>query len=299
MTTSNINQTKIVIDSKSGFCFGVSNAIKTAEEQLQKGERLDSIGDIVHNEEEIKRLKEKGLKSIALHQVSSSTSNKILFRAHGEPPSSYKQIKDSGKELIDATCPVVLKLQQRIKKAWMDLDKTTSQIVIYGKKNHAEVIGLSGQTNNEAIVVQTKEDLNLVDKNKHIILFSQTTMSHEGLKETEQILSKHLNSGKNLRVHKTICAQVGNRVPHLEKFAKQYKLVIFVGGKKSSNGKVLYNVCRAQNPETYFVSEVEEVQPSWFNPPPSSIGICGATSTPKWLMENVAEKINTLLTKNK
>jgi 4-hydroxy-3-methylbut-2-enyl diphosphate reductase len=288
--------TTIVIDAKSGFCFGVTRAIQTAETHLLQEGALSSLGDIVHNEEEIKRLKDSGLHSIDLSELAATTSPKVLFRAHGEPPSSYKAVKAAGKEIVDATCPVVLKLQQRIKKAWQEVKTANGQIVIYGKKNHAEVVGLCGQTNNEAIVVQTPDDLKGVDPGKKTILFAQTTMSHSGLEEIELLLKTHLTNPENLSVHKTICAQVGNRVPHLKVFARQYDLIIFVGGKKSSNGKVLYEVCRSVNPQTYFISAIEEIQRSWFQPAPASIGICGATSTPQWLMENVAENIQSLLT---
>lgn len=296
MNSGNKISTTIVIDSKSGFCFGVTKAIQTAEDQLQKGAGLTSLGDIVHNEEEIKRLRNNGLHSISLSELAASTSPKVLFRAHGEPPSSYEAIQASGKEIVDATCPVVLKLQQRINKAWQEAKATNGQIVIYGKKNHAEVVGLCGHTNNEAIVIQEPGDLKLVDPTKKTILFAQTTMSHSGLEAMELLLRNHLTNADNLSVHKTICAQVGNRVPHLKKFAKQHQLIIFVGGKKSSNGKVLYEVCRSVNPQAYFISTVEEIQRSWLYPAPTSIGICGATSTPHWLMENVAESIQSLLT---
>jgi 4-hydroxy-3-methylbut-2-en-1-yl diphosphate reductase len=296
MNSDNTKSTTIVIDSKSGFCFGVTKAIQTAEAHLLQEGGLSSLGDIVHNEEEIKRLNHNGLHSIDLSQLASTTSSKVLFRAHGEPPSSYKAIKAAGKEIVDATCPVVLKLQQRIKKAWQEVKAGKGQIVIYGKKNHAEVVGLCGQTNNEAIVVQTPEDLQLVDSGKKTVLFAQTTMSHSGLEEIELLLRKHLANPDNLTVHKTICGQVGNRVPHLKIFASQYDLIIFVGGKKSSNGKVLYEVCRAVNPRICFVSAIEDLHPSCFQPVPASIGVCGATSTPKWLMEKVAENIQSLLT---
>jgi 4-hydroxy-3-methylbut-2-enyl diphosphate reductase len=298
MNSDKNTTTIIAIDSKSGFCFGVSKAIQTAEEHLQKGDDLTSLGDIVHNEEEIRRLRNKGLRTITHSDLSSSDRTKVLFRAHGEPPSSYEALKAAGKQIIDATCPVVLKLQQRINKIWQDTKTTNSQIVIYGKKNHAEVIGLCGQTNNEAIVLQTADDLKLTDPTKKTILFAQTTMSHKGLEQIETLLRNHLNNPENLTVHKTICAQVGNRVPHLKKFAKQYNLIIFVGGQKSSNGQILYEVCRSANPQSHFISTIEEIHPSWLSPAPASIGICGATSTPQWLMENVADKIKSLLTSN-
>jgi 4-hydroxy-3-methylbut-2-en-1-yl diphosphate reductase len=295
MNAEKKDATIIVIDTKSGFCFGVSRAIKTAEEHLQKGGELTSLGDIVHNDEEINRLREKGLQSAGLSDLTTSGSPKVLFRAHGEPPSSYKIIQAAGKQIIDATCPVVLKLQQRIQKAWQEIKMVRGQIIIYGKKNHAEVIGLNGQINNEAIVVQSPADLHLVDTDKKTILFAQTTMSQSGLKEMEELLKAHLSPPQDLTVHKTICAQVGNRVPHLKEFASQFQVIIFVGGRKSSNGKVLYEVCRSVNHHSHFISGIEEIQPAWLNPAPTSIGICGATSTPKWLMENVAEKIKILL----
>ena len=296
MTSNKNTATTITIDSKSGFCFGVSKAIHTAEEHLQTGNGLTSLGDIVHNEEEMKRLQDKGLHSIGLSDLRSSTHPKVLFRAHGEPPSSYQALRAAGKEIIDATCPVVLKLQQRINKVWQETKSANSQIVIYGKKNHAEIIGLCGHTDNEAIVVQTSDDLKRVDPTKKTILFAQTTMSHAGLEEIALLLSGHLNKAEDLTVHKTICAQVGNRVPHLKTFATQHALIIFVSGKKSSNGKVLFEVCRTANPQSHFISAIEEIHPSWVSPAPASIGICGATSTPQWLMENVAVKIKSLLT---
>lgn len=287
----------IEIDQKSGFCFGVSRAVKLAEEHLEQGGTLTSIGAIVHNEEEFKRLKRLGLHSAQLDKLPEDKEQTLLFRAHGEPPSSYQQVKREGRKLIDATCPVVRKLQERVHKAWEEMKAEGGQVLIYGKKGHAEVAGLLGQTNNEALVLQFPEEVKAVDRHKKTVLFSQTTMSRSGLEQIEAALREHLEHPDLLKSHRTICAQVGNRVPHLKKFANKHDLLIFVAGKESSNGKVLFEVCRANNPRTFFISSPEELQKPWFEPLPASIGICGATSTPQWLMEQVAAATAALFTR--
>ncbi|NLX72568.1 MAG: 4-hydroxy-3-methylbut-2-enyl diphosphate reductase [Bacteroidales bacterium] len=290
-------QTSIEIDSGSGFCFGVSRAVKLAEEQLAKGGRLISIGDIVHNEEEVERLHQKGLISSDLDKLTGPPGTPVLFRAHGEPPASYQKVKQEGRSLIDASCPVVLKLQLRINKAWKEALAANGQIVIYGKKGHPEVTGLCGYTNNRAIVVQHPEDVAQIDRDKPTALFAQTTMSYKGYEEMEALIREHLSKPDLLKVNKTICGQVANRMPNLKVFAAKHELIIFVGGNKSSNAKVLFEVCKSENPRSFFVSSLEEIDEKWLEPAVASIGICGATSTPLWLMEQVAESMRGILDK--
>jgi len=285
----------IVVDSESGFCFGVSRAVKMAEKQLDKNESLTSLGDIVHNNEEVLRLEKKGLRTISHSEISLLSNEKVLLRAHGEPPSTYSSLKNKGVTVIDATCPVVLKLQNKVRYAWQNMNKQNRQIVIYGKKGHPEVSGLLGQTDGEAIVISSAEDLALLDEKKNIELFSQTTMSNQGLNEIEQAIRTKFGNSINLIVHHTICAQVENRAPHLKNFAKQFELIIFVGGEKSSNGKMLFNVCKAVNRHTYYAHSDLAVEKDWFESAPKSVGICGATSTPHWLMEKVAKKVSRIV----
>ncbi len=287
----------IEIDSGSGFCFGVSRAVKMAEEQLEKGTGLTSIGDIVHNEEEVKRLRSKGLNTSALDRVESSDETPLLFRAHGEPPTSYKKAKDEGRTVIDATCPVVLKLQQRVHKAWLQAKAENGLVVIYGKKGHPEVTGLCGYTDNEALVVQHLEDLDQLGSDKKVYLFAQTTMSHKGYSDIQELIRNKLSNANDLVAHNTICGQVANRIPKLKEFAARHNVVIFVGGTMSSNAKVLFEACKDENNRTYFVAGPGEVERQWFDSPVHSIGICGATSTPYWLMEQVAEYVGIILEK--
>lgn len=285
----------IEIDSKSGFCFGVSRAVKLAEGELQKGSPLASLGDIVHNDEEINRLKQMGMQSVSLSNADAIKEDTVLFRAHGEPPSSYDAMRQAGKKVVDATCPVVIKLQQRVRDAWQQLRPEGGQVIIYGKKGHAEVIGLVGQTNGEAVVVQTETDLELIDPNKPTVLFAQTTMSYEGLERMEAAIRSRLKPGVLFHAHKTICAQVGNRVPHLKNFAVNYDAVFFVGGVHSSNGKVLFTVCEKVNPRTFYITSLADISETMLTPIPHKIGVCGATSTPQWLMEQVADKLRVML----
>ncbi|HKL71586.1 MAG TPA: 4-hydroxy-3-methylbut-2-enyl diphosphate reductase [Marinilabiliaceae bacterium] len=280
----------IEIDDKSGFCFGVSRAIKMAEDFIEKEGTLYSSGDIVHNEEEVLRLNNKGLVTINPHAENDLNNKAVLFRAHGEPPSSYQKMKGVGARVLDATCPVVIKLQERVHNAWKELQLVNGQIAIYGNKGHAEVVGLIGQTNNEAIVLEGVDDVKLLNPDKKTVLFSQTTKSRDGLQDIENALRRHLKRSDDLQVHRTICAQVGNRVPHLKSFAPKFDLLLFVAGSKSSNGKVLFEVCRGANPHSYYVSAADDIQADWINIPSVSVGVCGATSTPYWLMEEVAER---------
>lgn len=276
---------KVQIDQNSGFCFGVVYAIEMAEDLLESEGHLYCLGDIVHNDEEVKRLESKGLKIISHDDLRSLHDANVLIRAHGEPPSTYQLAIQNNLTLIDASCPVVLKLQNRIKNSFDKKDK----IYIYGKHGHAEVIGLLGQTNDEAVVFQSLEELDLDTLPKSITLYSQTTKSTDAFYE---IKAKLEAAGVTLNTHDTICRQVSNRDKELRAFAQQYDHIIFVSGTKSSNGKVLYNICKENNPRTYFISNKTELKKEWFTEH-SSIGICGATSTPMWLMEDVRDELNT------
>ncbi len=281
---------RVEIDQGSGFCFGVVNAIKSAEKELMQDEQLACLGDIVHNNQEVKRLQEKGLETINHEQLSSLKGQKVLLRAHGEPPSTYKLAETNNIRIIDATCPVVIQLQKKIKKQYETSDPDRSQIVIFGKIGHAEVNGLVGQTDGHAIVIEKKEDIGHLDFNKEIYLFSQTTMSLSDFGEIVRLIEKHVKPGIAFRYFDTICRQVANRMPNIKKFATRHDLVLFVAGKKSSNGKVLYEECLQANPNTHLISTVDEIDPEWLKGI-DSVGICGATSTPKWLMEEVARHL--------
>lgn len=271
------------IDQDSGFCFGVVYAIDMAEEILEEDGYLYCLGDIVHNDEEVARLRDKGLRIIDHQQFSELRNEKVLIRAHGEAPETYKTALENNITLIDASCPVVLKLQNRIKTSY-DNDEN---IVIYGKHGHAEVIGLQGQTNNEALVFQDLDELNRLNLPKEITLYSQTTKSTDTF---YQIRDELMNKGYEVKANDTICRQVSNRYDDLGKFVVQFDKVVFVAGKKSSNGKVLFDVCRQSNPATYFVSDPKEIDPTWFAED-EKVGICGATSTPRWLMEKVQAQL--------
>ncbi|MFN6945445.1 MAG: 4-hydroxy-3-methylbut-2-enyl diphosphate reductase [Cytophagaceae bacterium] len=273
----------ITIDDNSGFCFGVIYAIEMAESILEEKGYLYCLGDIVHNEEEIKRLIDKGLRVIDYKELQNLKNEPVLIRAHGEPASTYELASKNNLELIDASCPVVLKLQNRIKSAY----DSSIPIYIYGKNGHAEVVGLQSQTNNEAIVFADESELDIPNLPKKIAVFSQTTKSTKSLYE---IKDKLINSGVEVEFNDTICRQVSNRDKELSIFAKKFDKIIFVAGKKSSNGKVLYNVCLQSNPDTHFISSEEELQKTIFRDN-ETIGICGATSTPRWLMEKVKDKI--------
>jgi len=281
----------ITIDKESGFCFGVTSAIKKAEEELQKGP-LSCLGDIVHNGQEVQRLEQAGLKTIDYQDLQTMQGGRVLLRAHGEPPSTYLTAAANHINIIDATCPVVLMLQKRIRQCYQDHPQ--AQIVIYGQRGHAEVIGLMGQTNNTAIVIERLEDLSKIDFTHDIYLFSQTTKSVDEFNEIVHNLQSsilNLQSSITFQYYDTICRNVANRVEKLRAFAQSQDLVIFVGGQKSSNAKVLFEHCRDANPNSIFISSPDDINSSFINPSFSKIGICGATSTPLWLMEQCREKL--------
>lgn len=290
---------EITIDKNSGYCFGVEYAIQMAEDELEHGDMLYCLGDIVHNNMEVQRLHEKGLRIIDKEQLGQLHDCKVLIRAHGEPPETYEMALKNNIELIDASCPVVLKLQNRVKNAFDKVKQEKGQVVIFGQKGHAEVIGLAGQTNNEAIIVTDVEDLRQIDFSKPISFFSQTTKSTEGFykmkAEIETRIIAEQATQENLDANDSICRQVSNREPQLEKFSQEHDVILFVSGKKSSNGKALFQVCKAHNPNSYFIENEEEIDSSWFVQA-QRVGICGATSTPMWLMEKVETHIkNTIL----
>ncbi len=287
---------KVTIDPHSGFCFGVVFAIQMAEDELEQSGSLYCLGDIVHNNKEIERLKAKGLKIINHEDLKTMHDCKVLIRAHGEPPETYQLAINNNIELIDASCPVVLKLQNRVRTSFDGIEKQNGQIVIYGEVGHAEVEGLVGQTNGDAIIVSKEEDLEKVDFSKPVYFFSQTTKSTDGFNRMQHLIEERIkaNQGEvdsdNFISNDTVCRQVSNREPQLRKFAKEYDAIVFVSGKKSSNGKALYGVCKEENEQTYFISEPEELAEIDFKGI-NSVGICGATSTPMWLMEEVANTL--------
>jgi 4-hydroxy-3-methylbut-2-en-1-yl diphosphate reductase len=273
----------ITIDSNSGFCFGVVYAIEMAEDALRERGYLYCLGDIVHNDEEVKRLKAKGLRIINHEELKELKNEPVLIRAHGEPPSTYKIAIENNITLIDATCPVVLKLQNRIRNSH---DKKET-IFLMGKKGHAEVTGLMGQINNEGHVFSDISELDNQELPNEVTLYTQTTKSKQKFKETREALEAR---GVKVNAHDTICSQVSDRDSELRNFAKAYDKIVFVSGTKSSNGKVLYNVCKEQNASTIFISNADELDLSWFSSG-DSVGICGATSTPMWLMEDVKNRL--------
>ncbi len=276
---------KIEIDEGSGFCFGVTTAIKKAEEELATGSELYCLGDIVHNGMECERLHNMGLKTINHDEFATLHDKKVLLRAHGEPPSTYLEAQANGIEIIDATCPVVLQLQRRIKRQY-DANPE-AQIVIFGKNGHAEVLGLVGQTDQKAIVIEHADEACRLDFSRDIYLYSQTTKSLDEFHAIIEYIQAHISPEATFKSFDTICRQVANRMPNICSFATKHDLILFVSGRKSSNGKVLFNACKAKNPHTYLIEGPEEIDPAWLSGA-ESIGICGATSTPKWLMEKVA-----------
>lgn len=277
---------KTEIDDRSGFCFGVVKAIKKAEELLDQGEVVYCVGQIVHNEEEVNRLKEKGLITISHEELPKYEHKNILFRAHGEPPESYSRAREHDNRIVDASCPIILKLQKDIRKAYQNGEN----IFIFGKHNHPEVIGLNGQTSNQAVVFQSLEELRKKDIPEQLTLFSQTTMS---LDEFNKIVDYLKNRGTDVKVRDSICRQVANRRQEMERFCQTHDRIVFVAGKHSSNGKVLYNICKQKNPRAHFVSSAKEVRSEWFSKE-ESVGICGATSTPQWLLLQVKETVDEL-----
>lgn len=279
----------IEIDEGSGFCFGVTTAISKAEEELSASHTLHCLGDIVHNGSECERLHTMGLITINHEEFAHlPAGSKVLLRAHGEPPHTYAQAREQGINIIDATCPVVLQLQKRIRKVYEEAEP--SQIVIYGKRGHAEVLGLVGQTEGQAIVIERLEEAECLDFSRNICLFSQTTMPLEGFRQIVDFITGHIQAPAQFRYFDTICRQVANRLPNIRKFAARHDVVIFVCGLKSSNGRVLHEACRQVNPRSYLVDQPAAIRPEWFEGA-GSVGICGATSTPKWLMEDCREAI--------
>jgi 4-hydroxy-3-methylbut-2-en-1-yl diphosphate reductase len=289
----------VEIDKRSGFCFGVRNAVEIAEKALSEGEKVFSLGPIVHNDKEVERLASLGLESIDHDQFRKLRDCKVLIRAHGEPPETYLTAASNNITIIEATCPIVKRLQSRIKETWFRTRENNGQIAIFGKPGHAEVTGLLGQINNEGILVSEPSDLDKIDIHRPVHLFAQTTMGIKDYYNFADILrgKMELNGVADidnmLKVNRTICGQVSNREPHLKEFARRHEIVIFVSGRESSNGRMLYSVCRSINPDTHFVSSPEEIEKSWFGGK-KSVGICGATSTPKWLIEKIHDIISNI-----
>ena len=286
----------IEIDDGSGFCFGVTTAIKKAEEELARGEKLYCLGDIVHNGMECDRLRDMGLITINHDEMRQLHNAKVLLRAHGEPPETYELARKNNIEIIDATCPVVLKLQKRIKEQYDE--NNDRQIVIFGKKGHAEVLGLVGQTQSRAIVIESSDEVTKLDFSRDIYLYSQTTKSLDEFNSIIEYIKAHISPdatpSATFKSFDTICRSVANRMPNISKFAAKHNLILFVCGRKSSNGKVLYNECLRVNPNSHLIEDPKEIDPSWLEGI-DSVGICGATSTPRWLMEQCSEAIQKML----
>ena len=288
---------QIEIDNGSGFCFGVTTAIKKAEEELAKGGTLYCLGDIVHNSMEVERLHENGLITINHDQLRELHDVKVLLRAHGEPPETYELARRNNIEIIDATCPVVLQLQKRIKKQYEEgtdipehKEDADRQIVIFGKNGHSEVLGLVGQTHSRAIVIEKFDDVKKLDFNRSIYLYSQTTKSLDEFHHIIDYIQSHISPEAEFKSFDTICRQVANRMPNIANFASKHDVVVFVAGRKSSNGKVLFKECQSVNANSHQVESADEIDMQWFNGA-KTVGICGATSTPKWLMEECRDYI--------
>jgi len=295
---------EITIDKNSGYCFGVEYAIQMAENELEQSGHLYCLGDIVHNSMEVKRLAEKGLQVIEKSDMAQLRDCKVLIRAHGEPPETYQLALENNIELIDASCPVVLKLQNRVKNEFDTIQRKGGNMIIYGQQGHAEVIGLNGQIGNKATIVTKVEDLENLDYSKPISLFSQTTKSTDGFQKIKKRIEekpKEVQSAEDLSslldANDSICRQVSNREPQLLEFAPQFDLLIFVSGRKSSNGRALFAVCESVNSNCHFIENETEILPQWLEGV-NSVGICGATSTPLWLMQQVAEKVEELSKSN-
>ncbi len=290
---------QIEIDNGSGFCFGVTTAIQKAEEELARGNKLYCLGDIVHNGMECERLREMGLITINHDELAQLHNAKVLLRAHGEPPETYELARQNNIEIIDATCPVVLQLQKRIKRQYNSNNqsanpsqsvKSAAQIVIFGKKGHAEVLGLVGQTHSNAIVIEHFDEVSQLDFSRDIYLYSQTTKSLDEFHRIIEYIQEHISLDATFKSFDTICRSVANRMPNISQFASRHDLILFVCGRKSSNGKVLFEECRRVNPNAHLIEGPEEIDPKWLEGI-QTVGICGATSTPKWLMEQCRDKI--------
>ena len=282
----------VTIDENSGFCFGVVRAIGEAEDALAKMGKVYSLGDIVHNRVEVQRLEELGLGTVSHDDMPSLGGATLLIRAHGEPPRTYRRAEELGIKLIDATCPVVARLQRRIRDAYDKMQAVDGSVVLLGKRGHAEVVGLTGQVNDDVVVVEREDDLNLVDFSRPIYFLSQTTQSIDLFNRLGEEIVRRSGDAERVTLDDTICRRVAGREESLTQFSRSVDVVIFVAGRKSSNGKVLCEVCRKANERTYNIEDVGELEAAWFEGV-ESVGICGATSTPRWLMERVAEAINT------
>ncbi len=285
---------KIEIDKNSGYCFGVEFAIQMAEDEMGGGQSLYCLGDIVHNRMEVERLHNQGLKIIDRQALKDLYNCKVLIRAHGEPPETYRIALENNIELVDASCPVVLKLQNRVKGSYDALMEKNGQIVIYGKPGHAEVVGLTGQTSDQAIVITSESDLDQLDFSRPIVLFSQTTKNTDGFYKIKSLIEERIIDEKgelidgDFKANDSICRQVSNREPQMEKFSTRHDVILFVAGKKSSNGLALFGVCKQFNPRSHFIENEDEIDLEWIQPD-DSVGICGATSTPRWLMEKISD----------
>ncbi len=277
------------IEKKSGFCFGVKRVIQMAEEALDKGEKLYCLGEIVHNQKEVERLTAKGMVFIDTDDLKELTNVKVLIRAHGEPPETYALAERNNIELIDGTCPIVRTLQKKVKDRFEDSGPET-RILIYGKKGHPEVIGLNGQTGYNALVISSVDEVPDPGNTTSISLFSQTTMDGQGFAEVCDKLSTFAHPGLEIEINNTICNHISHRQPGIEAFAESNELILFVAGKNSSNGRILYEICRKKNPNSYLISELEDIQAEWFTGV-NNVGITGATSTPVWFLEQVKERL--------
>lgn len=283
---------KIMIDPDSGFCFGVNRAIQTAENELEAGHAVFSLGELVHNQVQMDKLKEKGLKVVTHADLPTLKGKTVLFRAHGEPPETFQLANELGITVIDATCPIVTKLQKRINISFEKDEKSSLQIVIYGKNGHAEVAGLNGNAGNKAIIINSENDFRLIDFSKPIHLFSQTTMDAEGYQSIESAIRQRMQLAGNpdLEINKSVCRQVSGRAPSLRKFAASYNVIIFVAGHNSANGAYLFGICKMTNERSYLVNDIHDIDNHWFNGV-ETVGVSGATSTPGWQIEQVADYI--------
>lgn len=281
---------KISLDKTAGFCYGVKKAIETAEKEIDAGNEIYSLGELVHNNEEIERLHRKGLKTVSKTELMLLKNKTVLFRAHGEPPDTYRQLHEKGIRLIDATCPVVIKLQERVNSSYLKMKAMGGNVLIFGKKGHAEVLGLVGQTNDEALVFSHPEELDSIDLSKPVEVFSQTTMSGEEYEIVSEKISRICSEKgqSHCVIHHSICGQVSRRVPALKKLAAENDVIIFISGKQSSNGKFLYGLAKSVNQNSYWIESTREISKEWFKSA-NSVGISGATSTPPWQLEEVVE----------
>ncbi len=284
----------IEIDPKAGFCFGVTRVVSKAEEIIQLHGQLYCLGEIVHNQKEIERLEKIGLKTITCDEYLKLSNCRVLIRAHGEPPETYEHARKNNIELIDGTCPIVLRLQSKIKQDFGASSDSGAQIVIFGKKDHAEVRGLAGQTNYQTVIVESPEDVDKIDFSRPVHLYAQTTMSTDKYHDLQQVILQKAKSDENgkrfFKCNNTICGQVSGRIPQLKEFCARHDVILFVSYKQSSNGKLLYAQCKTVNPNSHFITEKEDIHPGWFSGI-QSVGITGATSTPRWLLEEIASHV--------